>query len=208
MSRRNGFPEVTRLYTREIFRLRYSRRARATERAPRSILHRVHKRFLYVLCDWLTPRQSKGSISPFQRPGPGKAVRLLLNGLCFRGASTMTRHLRPYIAATLTNSPPSPQGWGGFRLKLSPAAVCLTVLPVSQNRWPEQPGALAPSVRCTPSDVLCRGSPCWRRSALSCGSADGIYTRFPFNLGCWTFPSSAFARSHPSEADRLRYCMR
>lgn len=92
MSRRNGFPEVTRLYTREIFRLRYSRRARATERAPRSILHRVHKRFLCVLCDWLTPRQSKGSISPFQRPGPGKAVRLLLNELCFSGASTMTRH--------------------------------------------------------------------------------------------------------------------
>ena len=92
MSRRNGFHEVTRLYTSETFRRRYRRRARATERAPRSILHRVHKRFLYVLCDWLTPRQSKGSISPFQRPGPGKAVRLLLNGLCFRGASTMTRH--------------------------------------------------------------------------------------------------------------------
>lgn len=102
-----AFLEVTRLYTREIFRLRYSRHACANKRAPRSILHRVHKRSFYVLRDWLTPRQSKGSVSPFQRPGPGKAVRLLLNELCFRDASTMTRHLRPYIAATLTNSPPS-----------------------------------------------------------------------------------------------------
>lgn len=205
MSKTMRFPEVTRLYTREIFRLRYRRRARATERAQRSILHRVHKRFLYVLCDWLTPRQSKGSVSPFQRPGPGKAVRLLLNGLYFRGASTMTRHLRPYITATLTNSPPSRLGWGGFRLKLSPAAVCLIALPISQNRWPDWPEALASSSRCTPSGVLYRGSPCWRRSALSCGSADGIYTRFPFNLGYWTFPSSAFARSHPSRASPFGY---
>lgn len=45
MSKTMRFPEVTRLYTPEIFRLRYSRRARATERAPRSILHRVHKSF-------------------------------------------------------------------------------------------------------------------------------------------------------------------
>lgn len=87
-----GFPEVTRLYSREVFRPREGRRARATERAPGSILHRVHKRFCYVLCDWLTPRQFKGSISLFQRPGPGKAVRLLINELCFRAASTMTRH--------------------------------------------------------------------------------------------------------------------
>lgn len=92
MSKTMGFPEVTRLYPREVYRLRYGRRARATERAPGSILHRVHKRFYYVLCDWLTPRQFQGSISLFQRPGPGKAVRLLIKELCFRAASTMTRH--------------------------------------------------------------------------------------------------------------------
>ena len=79
MSKTMRFPEVTRSYTSEIFRHRECRRARATERAPRSILHRVHKRCLYVLCDWLTSWQSKRRISVFQRPGPGKAVRLLLN---------------------------------------------------------------------------------------------------------------------------------
>ncbi len=68
MSRRNGFPEVTRLYTREIFRRRYRRRARANERAPRSILHRVHKSFCTYVATGSHHGNPKGASPHFSDP--------------------------------------------------------------------------------------------------------------------------------------------